>query len=264
MNFNFKKKYGQNFISDKALINKISLLIDAKEDDLIIEIGPGAGALTSKLTQLNSYYIAYEIDTELDEYLSRYSSSKFKIIYDDFLKRDIKKDIKDIKYNRLFIVGNLPYYITTPIMMKLIDDEIESTKNVFMVQKEFGDRLIAKPRNREYGSITVLMNYFYDIKQEFIVNKEKFNPKPKVDSCILSFTNKEDKAKFSTMIVGLKTASLLSASAGWPARSTRLPAGSLLVSSCNKVFCKEPCKADFGGYINFFLIHNNPIITYLT
>ena len=193
MNFNFKKKYGQNFISDKALINKISLLIDAKEDDLIIEIGPGAGALTSKLTQLNSYYLAYEIDTELDEYLSRYSSSKFKIIYDDFLKRDIKKDIKDIKYNRLFIVGNLPYYITTPIMMKLIDDEIESTKNVFMVQKEFGDRLIAKPRNREYGSITVLMNYFYDIKQEFIVNKEKFNPKPKVDSCILSFTNKEDK-----------------------------------------------------------------------
>ena len=200
MNFNFKKKYGQNFISDKALINKISLLIDAKEDDLIIEIGPGAGALTSKLTQLNSYYLAYEIDTELDEYLSRYSSSKFKIIYDDFLKRDIKKDIKDIKYNRLFIVGNLPYYITTPIMMKLIDDEIESTKNVFMVQKEFGDRLIALPRNREYGSITVLMNYFYDIKQEFIVNKEKFNPKPKVDSCILSFTNKEDKKEIDVKL----------------------------------------------------------------
>ena len=191
MNFNFKKKYGQNFISDKNLIKRICSLIDAKEDDLIIEIGPGAGAITAELTQLNSYYLAYEIDVELDEYLSKYTSSKFKIIYDDFLKRDIKQDIKDIKYNRLFIVGNLPYYITTPIMLKIIDDDIESYKNVFMVQKEFGDRLNAKPGNREYGSITVLMDYYYDIKQEFIVKKEMFNPKPKVDSCILSFNEKE-------------------------------------------------------------------------
>ena len=191
MDFNFKKKYGQNFISDKNLINKISLLIDAKEDDLIIEIGPGAGALTSELTGLNSYYLAYEIDTELDQYLSKYTSTKFKIIYDDFLKRDIKTDIKDIPYNRLFVVGNLPYYITTPIMLKLIDEDIESYKNVFMVQKEFGDRLTATPGNREYGSITVLMDYYYDIKKEFIVPKEMFNPKPKVDSCIISFNAKE-------------------------------------------------------------------------
>ena len=172
MNFNFKKKYGQNFISDKNLIKRICSLIDAKEDDLIIEIGPGAGAITAELTQLNSYYLAYEIDVELDEYLSKYTSSKFKIIYDDFLKRDIKQDIKDIKYNRLFIVGNLPYYITTPIMLKITDEDIESYKNIFMVQKEFGDRLNAKPGNREYGSITVLMDYYYDIKQEFIVKKK--------------------------------------------------------------------------------------------
>ncbi|MCR4581010.1 MAG: 16S rRNA (adenine(1518)-N(6)/adenine(1519)-N(6))-dimethyltransferase RsmA, partial [Bacilli bacterium] len=191
MNFNFKKKYGQNFISDKGLIKRICSLIDAKEDDLIIEIGPGAGAITSELTQLNSNYIAYEIDSELDEYLSKYTSSKFRIIYDDFLKRDIKQDIKNINYNRLFIVGNLPYYITTPIMLKIIDENIVSYKNVFMVQKEFGDRLNATPGNREYGSITVLMNYFYNVKQEFIVKKEYFNPKPKVDSCILSFNQKD-------------------------------------------------------------------------
>ena len=191
MEFNFKKKYGQNFISDKHLIDKICLLVDANEDDLIIEIGPGAGALTSKLTCLNSYYIAYEIDPELDEYLSKYTSTKFRVVYDDFLKRDIHEDIKNIPYKRLFIVGNLPYYITTPIMLKLIDDKIDSFKNIFMVQKEFGDRLNAKPGTREYGSITVLMNYFYDVKQEFIVKKEYFNPKPKVDSCILSFNYKE-------------------------------------------------------------------------
>ena len=204
MNFNFKKKFGQNFISDKSLINRICSLIDAKEDDLIIEIGPGAGALTSVLTGLNSYYLAYEIDTELDEYLSKFTSSKFKIIYDDFLKRDIKQDVKNIKYNRLFIVGNLPYYITTPIMLKLINDDIDSYKNVFMVQKEYGDRLTAKPKTREYGSITVFMDFYYNVVREFIVPKEKFNPKPKVDSCIVSFNYKDkddiDRDKYKQLV----------------------------------------------------------------
>ena len=204
MDFNFKKKYGQNFISDNALINRIALLVDAKEDDLIIEIGPGAGALTSKLTSYNSYYLAYEIDTELDQYLSKYTSSKFKIIYDDFLKRDIKEDIKNIKFNRLFIVGNLPYYITTPIMLKIIDEGLNSYKNIFMVQKEYGDRLTSSPKSREYGSITALMDYYYNVKREFIVPKEKFNPQPKVDSCILSFEAKEreqiDETKYKQLV----------------------------------------------------------------
>ncbi len=191
MEFVFKKKYGQNFISDKNLIKKICSLINANEDDLIIEIGPGAGAITQELTKLNSYYLAYEIDPDLDKYLSRFESSKFNIKYDDFLKRNIKEDIKNIPYKRLFVVGNLPYYITTPILLKFIDEDIESSKNVFMVQKEFGDRLSSKPGNREYGSITVLLNYYYDIKQEIKVPKEIFNPKPKVDSVILSFSSKD-------------------------------------------------------------------------
>ena len=192
MEFTFKKKYGQNFISDKNLINKICSLIDVKEDDLVIEIGPGAGAITSRLTQYNSYYLAYEIDTELDIYLSKFTSSKFKIIYDDFLKRDIKEDIKNIPYKKLYIVGNLPYYITTPILLKLIDEDIISSKNIFMVQKEFGDRLCATPGNREYGSITVLLSNYYYIKKEINVPKELFNPRPKVDSLILSFTYKDN------------------------------------------------------------------------
>jgi 16S rRNA (adenine1518-N6/adenine1519-N6)-dimethyltransferase len=197
MEFNFKKKYGQNFINDKNVINNICKLVDANEDDLIIEIGPGAGAITGILTQLNSYYIAYEIDVELDNYLSKYTSTKFRIIYDDFLKRDIKEDIKDIKYNRLFIVGNLPYYITTPILLSLVDNKIKSYKNIFMVQKEFGDRLTAKPGNREYGSITALLNNFYDIKKELFIPKEKFTPKPKVDSVIISLLTKESNVNYS-------------------------------------------------------------------
>ena len=204
MEFNFKKKYGQNFITDNALRNRIALLVDAKEDDLIIEIGPGAGALTSKLTAYNSYYLAYEIDTELDQYLSQYKNDKVDIIYGDFLKRDIKEDIKNIKYNRLFIVGNLPYYITTPIMLKIIDDGLDSYMNIFMVQKEYGDRLTSEPKTREYGSITALMNYFYTVKREFIVPKEKFNPMPRVDSCILSFEKKDreniDETKYKQLV----------------------------------------------------------------
>ena len=191
MNFDFKKKYGQNFISDESLIERISTLVSPNEDDLIIEIGPGAGALTSYLVKYNTNYLAYEIDRELDKYLSKYNSDKFNIIYDDFLKRDIKEDIKGINYNNLYIIGNLPYYITTNILMKLIDSNIDITKCVFMVQKEYGDRLTALPGNREYGSITVLLDYFFNIKEEFIVTRDKFKPVPNVDSVIISLTSKE-------------------------------------------------------------------------
>ena len=197
MEFVFKKKYGQNFITDKSIINRIAMLIEPKEDDLIIEIGPGAGALTSKLYQYNTNYLAYEIDTDLDKYLSRYDSSKFKVIYDDFLKRDIKKDIKDIKYNNLYIVVNLPYYITTNILLKIVEEELDVERCIFMVQKEFGDRLTASPKTREYGSITVLLSYYFDINKEFIVTKDKFQPKPNVDSIILSF-DKKDKEVINT------------------------------------------------------------------
>ena len=190
MDFNFKKKYGQNFISDKALIERISRLIEPTKDDLIIEIGPGAGALTSFLSKYNTNYIAYEIDKELDKYLSKYESDKFKIIYDNFLNRDISNDIKDINYNNLYIVGNLPYYITTDILLKLVDNNIDASKCIFMVQKEYGDRLTASPHSKEYGSITVLLSYFYDIKEEFIVSREKFNPVPNVDSVIISLSDK--------------------------------------------------------------------------
>ena len=138
--FNFKKKFGQNFLKDSKILNDIVNSIPIKENDLVIEIGPGAGALTKCIKNTKCNLLCYEIDTELERYLSLLEDNKTKIIYDDFLNRDIKVDIKDIKYDSLYIIANLPYYITTPIIEKIIDSNIDINSCVFMVQKEVADR----------------------------------------------------------------------------------------------------------------------------
>lgn len=205
MNFNFKKKYGQNFLKNQSIIDKIINLIDAKENDLIIEIGPGSGALTKQLIKKNSYYIGYEIDKSLDIYLNKFINDKSKIIYEDILKIDLDKTLEGYKYDRLFIVGNLPYYITTPIITMITKMKNMPYKQIYMVQNEVGDRLQAKPSTKEYGAITAYLNYFYIINKEFVVNKKEFIPQPKVDSCIITLKLKDnidniDKNKLSKLI----------------------------------------------------------------
>ena len=205
MGFNFKKKFGQNFLKDKGVIQDIVNSINPDINDLVIEIGPGGGALTEYLVKKNSYYIAYEIDTDTKEYLDKYNSDKAKIIYKDFLKSNVLEDIKDIKYNNLYIIGNLPYYITTPIITKIIEDNINAKEIVFMVQKEVADRFSAKVNSKEYGSITVFLNYFYDIKKLFIVSKNKFVPVLNVDSAVIKLVRKDnlldvDLNKFNKLV----------------------------------------------------------------
>lgn len=190
VNFNFKKKFGQNFLNNKAIIQNIVDSINPSEDDLIIEIGPGGGALTERLKKYNTQMICYEVDTEVSIYLSKLEDDKLKVIYDDFLNRDIKEDIKDIKYNKLYIIGNLPYYITTPIVTKIIETNIDVEEMVFMVQKEVADRFSANVGSREYGSISVFLNYFYEVKRLFIVGKNNFYPVPGVDSAVIKFTKR--------------------------------------------------------------------------
>lgn len=192
MEHNFKKRYGQNFLKDENIIKKIVDSLDVTKDDLIIEIGLGSGALTKYLTKLDAYYLGYEIDIETNKYLEQYKSDKNTIIYDDFLKRDIKDDIKKIKFNRLFIIGNLPYYITTPIIMKIIESNIEVEECVFMVQKEVAERFSAKPKSRDYGSITVLLNYYYKVEYLFTVGRKCFIPSPNVDSAVIKLTNNKE------------------------------------------------------------------------
>jgi len=192
MDFNFKKKFGQNFLRDNNIISNIIKLVDPNEDDLIIEIGPGAGALSKELVKFNSFYRAFEIDEDTKDYLLSLETDKAKIIYKDFMKVDIKEEIKDIKYNRLFIIGNLPYYITSSIILKILDLDLDVYKQVYMVQKEVADRFASKEGNREYGSITVLLNAYYKVKKEFVVGKNCFYPVPKVDSAIISFEKNVD------------------------------------------------------------------------
>ena len=111
-----KKSLGQNFLIDKSIISKIVTEVLVCNNDLIIEIGPGCGALTKELKKYNSNMLCYELDSDLKGVLKLLENDKVKIIWQDFLKSNIKDDIKNIKYNKLFIVGNLPYYITTPII----------------------------------------------------------------------------------------------------------------------------------------------------
>lgn len=205
--FSFKKSFGQNFIKEEKIVEKIKNVSDIEDGSLVIEVGPGAGSLTKKLVHGNYQVLAYEIDERLKEHLvstfGKYDNIEF--IFDDFLKRDIKKDIEKYHYSKIYLVANLPYYITTPIIEKVIK-EIDVYKMVIMVQKEVADRFSAKVGTKEYSSITVFLNYQFDVKREFIVSRNCFIPKPNVDSAVVSFTKKEievpvlNKEKFERLI----------------------------------------------------------------
>ena len=134
------------------------------------------------------------VTNSMDKYdFNIVGSELYKFIWEDFLNRNIKEDIKDYEYSHIFVVANIPYYITTPIVEKIINSGVDVEKVVIMVQKEVGDRFSAKPGNKEYGSISVFLNYYYDIKELFIVSKNCFAPRPNVDSVILSLTKRKDK-----------------------------------------------------------------------
>lgn len=192
-NFQFKKKYGQNFISDVNLINSIISKSKIAEKSLIIEIGPGAGALTKKLVETNNTVLSYEIDNELIPILKKQLSdyNNFNLINDDFLKRDLKKDVEKYIFEEIYVIANLPYYITTPIINKIIASDLNVKKIVIMVQKEVGERFAAKPRSRNYGSITVFLNYYFEINKLIEVNRNMFYPVPNVDSVVIELLRKE-------------------------------------------------------------------------
>ncbi len=187
------KKYGQNFLKNKEILNKIANSITTQKDDLIIEIGPGMGALTKYLSNKESELLGYEIDYRMKEYLDSYESAKTHIIYDDFLKRDLKKDLKNKHYQNIYVIANIPYYITSPILLKLVNSEIVFTKIVLLVQKEFAYRLVADANSKDYNAFTLLIDYYYNAKLLFIVGRENFVPVPKVDSAVVLLEKRNDK-----------------------------------------------------------------------
>lgn len=189
-NFEYKKSLGQNFLMDKNIIKKISESISSTKDDLVVEIGPGAGALTNELVKKESDLICFEIDTRLEEKLKQFESNKVKIVFNDFLKIKLSDYIDNEKYKNIYFVGNLPYYITTAIINKIIS---ESTPKeiVVMVQKEVGQRFMSNPNSREYGSLSVFLQYNFDIEKVVNVSKNCFEPIPKVDSIVIKLIKKD-------------------------------------------------------------------------
>ena len=206
-NFIYKKSLGQNFLNDNNVLDRILECVPIKDKSLVIEIGPGSGNLTKRLAKVATNVLCYEIDDReevLDDNLKDFHN--IKIIFADFLKRNIKEDIKEFAYSNLYLVANLPYYITTPIIEKIIDSNLPFEYITVMIQKEVGDRFNAKPGMREYNSLTVYLNYYFDLKKEFIVSRNSFTPKPRVDSMVISLIKKDnllylkDKDKFNKVL----------------------------------------------------------------
>lgn len=193
--FKHKKSLGQNFLKDEKALANIVNSVDLKEDDLVIEIGPGQGALTKKLIQHNVNLICFEVDERTKPYLSKLENDKTKIVYQDFLSVDLNEYIKTYKYNKLYVIANIPYYITTPIVKKIIDSNVKVENMVLMVQNEVADRFSAEPGSKDYGEITVYLNYYFNINKLFVVPKTSFDPVPKVDSAVIKFSLKTNKPK---------------------------------------------------------------------
>ena len=187
----FKKQYGQNFLMDKNILDKISSSICPSGNDLIIEIGPGSGNLTKKLKEYKANLVCFEIDKTLDKYLNLLEDDRTKIVYEDFMNVNLDEFVKKYSYENIYVIANIPYYITTPIIEKITFSNIRVKSLLLMVQKEVADRLSSTNGNREYGYITVLLNAFYDINKLFNVNKNSFYPVPNVDSAIIKLDSKE-------------------------------------------------------------------------
>lgn len=192
-NFSFKKKFGQNFIVDENIIANIVSKANIDSNTFVIEIGPGAGSLTYLMAKKAKGVLCYEIDTTLkavlEENLKNYTNVD--IIFKDFLKSNVLDDLKNYEFDKLYVVANLPYYITTPIITKIIEDKIPVDKMVVMVQKEVGNRFKATLGTKDYSSLSIYLNYYFNVSKLMDVSRNVFLPKPNVDSIIVEFDKKK-------------------------------------------------------------------------
>jgi len=184
------KSYGQNFLIDEDVVLGICEKANISKNDLIIEIGPGLGTLTARLLEKAGKVIAVELDTKMIHILNdRFSLyDNFKLINDDILKVDLNKLISDElgSLKKVKIVANLPYYITTPIIMKLLEEKLNIDSITVMVQKEVAERLCCSPGTGDTGAITYTINYYTKPEIVLDVPKESFIPSPKVDSNVIN------------------------------------------------------------------------------
>lgn len=189
--FEFKKSLGQNFLIDNNIKRKIVDSASIDSESLILEVGPGNGAITKLLVEKDVPVIAFEIDTRLKSELDKIKSDNLKVIYGDFLNVNLDDVLKNYKYSNIHLIANLPYYITTPIINKVIS-EVCIDEMIIMVQKEVGDRFKAKSGTKDYNSLSVFLQYYFDIEKVVLVSKNSFIPRPKVDSIVVKFTRKKE------------------------------------------------------------------------
>ena len=191
-----QKKYGQNFLIDDLVLDKIILNADIQKGDLVIEIGPGLGNLTKRLCERAGHVVAIEIDKNMVDILTKEYNKleNLTILNQDIMQANLNEIISEFSdLHKVKVVANLPYYITTPIIIKLIEEKVPVQKIVVMVQKEVGNRFKAKPHTKEYSSLTVYLNYYFNINKIIDVSRNVFIPKPNVDSIVVEFTQKEKK-----------------------------------------------------------------------
>ena len=189
-----KKKYGQNFLSDPAVLNKIADEAGIDNTVTVLEIGCGAGALTEVLCIRAKKVLGYEIDTSLKPILEDAvgDADNVEIVFKDIMKENVK-DVEKKLGGKYVLVANLPYYITTPVITRFLEESENLTAMVVMVQEEVADRFSAKPKTSDYGAITVAIDLRGKAEKLFKVGREKFFPVPKVDSAVVRITIDKDK-----------------------------------------------------------------------
>ena len=200
-NLDFKKKFGQNFLTSEEILEEVISKAKISKDDIILEIGPGIGTLTSKLLETGAEVISVEVDLELIQPLKDrfFMYDNFTIISADILKVDIYTEIlrilkekkKDLGNRKIKVVANIPYYITTPIIFKLLENRNIVSEIYIMVQKEVAERICAKIGTKESSSITYIVSYYTEYLWDIYVDKTKFMPSPKVDSKVIALRFRE-------------------------------------------------------------------------
>lgn len=188
-----KKKYGQNFLEDTGLLTEILKASNVSKESEVFEIGPGLGFLTGSLLKESKFLTAFEIDDDLIPVLEKKfgNMENFLLVHEDFMTVDLKKYVegkKDIK-----VVANIPYYITSPIINRLIEFRENISEIYLMVQKEVAERIAAKPKSRDMSLLTHAVQFYGEAQYLFTVNKEKFTPVPKVDSAFVKIEIFKDR-----------------------------------------------------------------------
>lgn len=193
--FKLSKSLGQNFLTDKNIIDKIIDATEISQEDLVIEIGPGIGVLTAEAAERARKVTAIELDKNLIPILedTLRDFDNVEIINQDVLKTDLNKIIAESGCQKARIIGNLPYYITTPIIMAILENGVKAESITIMMQKEVADRIKAQPGTKVYGALSVAVQYYCTVQTVAIVPKEVFYPIPKVDSAVLRLDIRKDK-----------------------------------------------------------------------